>query len=119
MMFILQDKRQKKKSGEKQNTPQRAIAWAPGVPVSVQAFTRAEQNERLQLAYVFGLRTAVSLYHSERDLLAFVQGLEAFTANSAVMDEYVPAVVGCDEPITFFRIKPLYCSCWHPLNKPP
>ena len=49
----------------------------------------------------------------ERYPRTFIERLEAFGLDSAVMHEYVISTILCDKSKTFCVIKPLYCSFCH------
>ena len=54
------------------------------------------------------------IFHIERDLLAFVQGLETFDLDSGEMHKNVISTfVVSDETITLLRVKPLNCTLIH------
>lgn len=58
-------------------------------------------------AYVFSLRTFLSLGNLHHDLLPFNQGAATITDYCTVVDEDVPAASLFDESKSFFIIEPL------------
>src|ERR1051325_6282113 len=57
------------------------------------------------------LRTLGAFFHSELDLLAFLQvAVSTVTLNGRVMDENVRSAFACDETVAFVTIEPLDCT---------
>jgi hypothetical protein len=67
-----------------------------------------------QGAHFGRFRAFATLSGLELDLLAFAQCTETFRRDVGVMHEKViAAIVGSDESVTFFSVKPLYCTSSH------
>ncbi len=67
----------------------------------------------LQFSYVFGLWSAVTFNDVEFYALSFVEGFETVALDSGEVNEYVASAFNFDETVTFFCVKPFYCSCFH------
>ncbi len=67
----------------------------------------------LQFSYVFGLWSAVAFNDVEFYALSFVEGFETVALDSGEVNEYVASAFNFDETVTFFCVKPFYCSCFH------
>jgi hypothetical protein len=52
----------------------------------------------------------LSLDHFELDRVTFLQGLEAFTLNGRVMNEYIRSAILADEAVTLSIVKPFHFS---------
>jgi hypothetical protein len=61
-----------------------------------------------ELSYIFRCRPFGTLGNIEADTLAFRQPLEAFTLDSAVVNEKIAAFIIFDETIAFAFIEPFY-----------
>jgi hypothetical protein len=66
-------------------------------------------DKGLQRSDVAGCRAFRAIFNGERNLLAFIKGLEAVTLDSREMYEYIfAAVVRSDKAKTFICVKPFY-----------
>lgn len=64
----------------------------------------------LKLFNIRSLGTALTFHDVELNALAFFQSAESITQDSGVMYEHVVATFNLDKTVTFFGVKPLYCS---------
>jgi hypothetical protein len=64
----------------------------------------------LYLNYILGLKTFGAFRDAEFDRIPLVQGLEAGGLDCGVMNEDIIPGCAADESISFFVVKPLYCS---------
>ena len=64
----------------------------------------------LELHDVLGLKSLGTLGHVELNAIALIERLEARSLDGAVMHENIVSGGTADETITFFVVKPLYCS---------
>ncbi len=62
------------------------------------------------LAYILSLRAAGALFNLEDNLLAFIQALVTIHVDGRKMNENIAAALFIDETITFFVVKPFYCT---------
>ena len=69
----------------------------------------------LQLNYIGSLRTAITLGDLKFNGLTFIECLEALTLNGRVVNEYVLAIICCDEAITLLSVEPFDLTCCHSL----
>ena len=60
--------------------------------------------------YILRGGTLLPLDHFELNLLALLQGFEAFTLNCAVVNEDIVTAGTLNEAKTLLVVKPLYCS---------
>jgi hypothetical protein len=64
----------------------------------------------LQLYYVLSLEPFGALRNSKFDGVSLVEGLEAGSLDSGVMDKDIVSRGSADKSISFFVVKPLYCT---------
>ena len=64
----------------------------------------------LQFYHILSLQSFWAFGYFELNTVAFIKRLESTALNGAVMDEDVISGIAADKTITFFVIKPLYCS---------
>jgi hypothetical protein len=69
--------------------------------------TSVVKIKTLKLRYILGLKTLGTGYNFKLNIISFVERLEAFTLNGAVMYKNVITGIAADETITFFVVKPL------------
>jgi hypothetical protein len=74
------------------------------------AIVNVADNERgLQRSDVAGCRAFRAIFNGERNLLAFIKGLEVVTLDCREMYEYIfAAIVRSDKAKTFICVKPFY-----------
>ena len=68
---------------------------------------------RLELHYVDGLRSLLTLSDLKLDELPFSEGFETIALDRAIVNEYVPTSLFFNKAVSFGVIKPLDLPCWH------
>jgi hypothetical protein len=87
-----------------------------GTPLTLECLFR--DYRILKGSYIRGCRALLALLDIEYYALVFVQNLEAFTLNSAVMNKHIATFIALDEAESLTLVKPLYCTFWHCGNPP-
>lgn len=68
---------------------------------------------KLQLRYIYSLRSLSAVNDFVFNSSAFLEGLEAFHVQSGIVYEYIVTILIGDEAITFLVVEPFYCTFVH------